>query len=225
MTRRLQALVCAALFAVLSSTPSDAARQKIIPHDKDIHAQKMPRYDFNYQQKLYPGPGRYERKVKRLRSPARKSALTRTVRNAATTGDRRPAVVWGRDLSAYADHVGRGSVSLAGVVPELAAFARRVVADCGSKVISAVRNTRVRGSGAISLHASGRAVDISGNPDCIARHIAAWGGGASNDYWRVRPNHYHISWGGREHGKRFAHYTGKVKRYARRGKSRWASAG
>lgn len=120
----------------------------------------------------------------------------------------------------YQSSLSKGNVSLAGVVPPLATFARTIVADCGSRVISAVRNTRVRGSGAVSLHASGRAVDIEGNPSCIAKHLANWQGGASNDYHRIRPQHFHISWGGREHGKRFAHYQGsryKVRRtrYAR----------
>lgn len=118
-------------------------------------------------------------------------------------------------ISGYGEAIMRGSVSLAGVVPELASFARRVVSECGSKVISAMRHTRVRGSGQWSLHASGRAVDMAGNPSCIARHLADWRGGASNDYHRIRPNHFHISWGGREHGKRFAHYQGRKARKVR----------
>jgi hypothetical protein len=115
----------------------------------------------------------------------------------------------------------RGSVSLSGVVAPLAAKAREIVSACGSKVISAVRHTRVRGSGRLSLHASGRAVDLSGNPACIYAHLKGWPGGVSTDYHGVRCGrslcpHVHVSYspGGAEWGKRFAHYgTRKNKRY------------
>lgn len=167
-----------------------------------------------YQIKKHPGPGRYQA-VKGKRSDKRAKAKVvkakRVVRPAAIT----PAASANIFDRYHLTTLPKGNVSLSGVVPELASFARRIVSDCGSKVISAVRNTRVRGSGAISLHASGRAVDIAGNPACIAKHLAGWGGGASNDYHRIRPAHYHISWGGREHGKRFAHYQGRKARRIR----------
>lgn len=119
-------------------------------------------------------------------------------------------------LKAYGAEIAKRSVSLSGVVPQLAAKAREIVETCGSKVISAVRNTRVRGSGRISLHASGRAVDLAGNPSCIQAMTRGWPGGMSTDYSSVRPVHYHLSYGGREHGKRFAHYTGRhARRYAK----------
>lgn len=95
---------------------------------------------------------------------------------------------------------------LAGVVAPLAAKARQIVADCGSKVISGVRHTYIAGTGGrLSLHASGRAVDIKGNPACIAAHVRGWPGGASTDYAAV--NHTHISWApnGPEWGRRFVH--------------------
>lgn len=98
---------------------------------------------------------------------------------------------------------------LAGVVAPLAAKAREIVTDCGSKVISGVRHTYIAGTGGrLSLHASGRAVDIKGNPACIMAHVRGWPGGVSTDYAAV--NHTHISYapGGPEWGKRFAHYRG-----------------
>lgn len=109
------------------------------------------------------------------------------------------------------------SVSLSGVTPVLAAKAREIQSACGSRIISSVRHTYVRGGGgALSLHASGRAVDIAGNPACIYAHLQGWSGGYSIDYHRIRPNHVHISYGGREDGKRFNHYGGR--RYAKRGR-------
>lgn len=101
-----------------------------------------------------------------------------------------------------------GSVApLAGVVAPLAAKAREIAAACGSRVISAVRFTRIAGTGGrLSLHASGRAVDIAGSPACIYAHLRGWPGGVSVDYGRVR--HVHISYapGGAEWGVRFNHY-------------------
>ncbi len=111
-------------------------------------------------------------------------------------------------------------VSLAGVVSPLAAKAQEICSACGSKVISAVSHRYVRGSGRLSLHASGRAVDITGNPGCIYAHLRGWPGGVSTDYATIRPNHVHISYSpnGREWGLRFAHYRGGKHRrhYARR---------
>lgn len=97
----------------------------------------------------------------------------------------------------------RRHVTLAGVVEPLRTKAAEIVSNCGSRVVSAVRHTRVIGSGRMSLHATGRAVDLAGNPRCIYAHLRRWRGGYSTDYARVR--HVHISWGGREHGIRFVH--------------------
>jgi len=97
---------------------------------------------------------------------------------------------------------------LSGVVAPLAAKAREIVANCGSEVISGVRHTYIAGTGGrLSLHASGRAVDIKGNPACIRAHLHGWPGGASVDYAAV--NHTHISYapGGPEWGSRFRHHT------------------
>lgn len=107
----------------------------------------------------------------------------------------------------------RASKSLDGVVPELAEKVREIVSTCGSEIWSAVRHTRVAGTRIMSLHASGRAVDLHGNPSCIYALLRGWPGGYSTDYGRV--NHVHVSYGGREHGARFAHGGGR-RHYARR---------
>jgi hypothetical protein len=100
------------------------------------------------------------------------------------------------------------AASLGGVTPPLAAKARQIVQACGARVISGVRHTRVAGSRRLSLHASGRAVDLAGNPRCIYAHLRGWAGGFSTDYSRVR--HVHVSYGGREHGRRFAHRASRA---------------
>lgn len=99
---------------------------------------------------------------------------------------------------------------LAGVVAPLASKAREIVAACGSKVISGVRHTYVAGTGGrLSLHASGRAVDIKGSPACIYSHLHGWPGGYSTDYARPNIQHVHISYAprGPEWGKRFVHFV------------------
>ena len=107
-----------------------------------------------------------------------------------------------------------GASMLAGVTPALASKAREIVAACGSVVISGRRHTRVAGSGHWSLHASGRAVDLRGNPGCIYARLRGWPGGYSTDYARVR--HVHVSLGGREAGLRFAHGGRRHHRFAAR---------
>lgn len=129
----------------------------------------------------------------------------------------RHKIVRHRTIKTYARRPARYDASLrrssAGLVAPLKAKAETILAACpGAFIMSAVRNTRVRGSGRISLHATGRAVDMAGNEPCIRRQLAGWAGGASRDYYRVRPNHYHISWGGSEHGKRFVHWQPRARR-------------
>jgi hypothetical protein len=93
---------------------------------------------------------------------------------------------------------------VASVRSQLAAKAQEIVASCGSTVISGRRpGARVAGSGRVSLHASGKAVDIKGNPRCIYSHLQGWPGGYSVDYGAVR--HVHVSLGGIEDGLRFVH--------------------
>lgn len=108
-------------------------------------------------------------------------------------------------IAGYIARALRGSVSLAGVVPPLAAKAAEIRDACGSRVVSAVRRTYVAGTRRISLHAHGQAVDMAGNPSCIYARLKGWRGGYSTDYARVA--HVHISWsgGGREWGARFVH--------------------
>lgn len=107
----------------------------------------------------------------------------------------------------------KSSTSLNGVVGPLAAKVRQIQAACGSRVVSSVRHTYIAGTRRISLHASGKAVDMVGNPSCIYSHLRGWAGGYSTDYGRVR--HVHISYdpnGKREWGRRFAHGGGKKRR-------------
>ncbi|MDC7787809.1 hypothetical protein PQJ75_27150 [Rhodoplanes sp. TEM] len=110
---------------------------------------------------------------------------------------------------------------LGGIVAPLAQKAAEISAACGARVISGVRHTRVAGTGRMSLHASGRAIDMRGNPGCIYRMLQGWAGGYTTDYGRA--GHVHISWGGSEHGLRFAHGGGRS-RHAHKasGRARWA---
>lgn len=108
---------------------------------------------------------------------------------------------------------------LSSVVAPLAAKAREIASICGSHIISAVRHTRIPGTGGrLSLHASGRAVDIKGNPSCIYAQLHGWPGGVSVDYGRVQ--HVHVSYapGGSEWGVRFNHYRGGKRSRFRRGR-------
>lgn len=102
----------------------------------------------------------------------------------------------------------RNSVSLSGIVAPLADKAREIVSACGSKVVSSVRvGARVYG-GSPSNHASGRAVDLQGNPSCIYAQLRGWPGGVSTDYWRAPGGpHVHVSYSpnGMEWGIRFVH--------------------
>jgi hypothetical protein len=100
----------------------------------------------------------------------------------------------------------RNTTNLASIGGTLAAKAREIVASCGSTVISSFRpGARIAGTGHISMHASGRAVDIRGNPSCIYGHLQGWRGGYSVDYGAVQ--HVHISLGGHEDGLRFSHHS------------------
>lgn len=109
----------------------------------------------------------------------------------------------------------RDSVSYAGLPGPLAGKVNEIKLACGSTVISAYRpGAVIAGTHHRSLHAIGRAVDMSGNSGCIYSHLRDWPGGYSTDYARMR--HVHISYmpGGQEWGSRFIHGGGH--RYARR---------
>jgi hypothetical protein len=97
------------------------------------------------------------------------------------------------------------AVGIGDVHGQLEAKAQEIVSSCGSTIISAFRpGARIAGSGHISMHASGRAVDIKGNPHCIYSHLEGWPGGYSVDYGSVQ--HVHVSLGGFEDGVRFSHH-------------------
>jgi hypothetical protein len=101
-------------------------------------------------------------------------------------------------------------VSMAGVVPALAAKVAQIQSACpGAHVISAVRHTRIRGSRHMSLHATGEAVDMRGNPSCVYAQLRDWPGGYSTDYGRAQHIHISLAANGREAGLRFAHGGGR----------------
>lgn len=105
-------------------------------------------------------------------------------------------------VSSRPPHPWRGM--LAGVSTPLRALAGRLSRECGAVVVSGRRHTRVAGSGRLSLHASGRAMDVRGDYRCIYARLRGWPGGVSTDAGAVR--HIHISLGGREDGRRFTHH-------------------
>jgi hypothetical protein len=116
---------------------------------------------------------------------------------------------------------GSRGVSVSGIVPALAAKVAQIQSSCpGAQVISGVRHTRIRGTSRMSLHASGEAVDMRGNPSCVYAQLRDWPGGYSTDYGRVQHVHISLSSSGREMGLRFAHGGGgkshRHRRYARR---------
>lgn len=114
--------------------------------------------------------------------------------------------------------MGRG---IGGLVAPLAAKVAEIQRDCGSRLISGVRHTRIAGTRTMSLHSSGQAADMQGNPTCIYSKLSNWPGGYTTDYHSAPSTpHVHISYGGFEHGRRFAHGgRGYRTRYARhRGK-------
>jgi len=95
---------------------------------------------------------------------------------------------------------------------------QELVLACGSRVISAYRpGAIIAGTRRSSLHAFHKAVDMSGNPQCMYGLLLTWPGGYSTDYGRMR--HIHISYdpdGRREWRARFVHGGGHHTRYARR---------
>lgn len=96
-----------------------------------------------------------------------------------------------------------------GFVQPLAVKVAEIRSACGSAIISGTRHTMVAGTDHLSLHASGRAADLRGNPRCIYLHLRGWtarGGGYSTDYSAVQ--HVHVSYGGREAGITFRHGGG-----------------
>lgn len=115
---------------------------------------------------------------------------------------------------------GRALDLMRGLVSPLAVKVESIKSACPrTQVISGVRHTYVAGTRRISLHASGKAVDVRGNYPCIYRQLSGWSGGYSTDAGRVR--HIHISYdadGRREWGARFRH-GGGISRATRGGLS------
>jgi hypothetical protein len=112
--------------------------------------------------------------------------------------------------------------AVSGIIAPLAAKVAEIQSACGSKVISGLRHTNIAGTRILSLHASGKAVDLAGNPSCIYAMLHGWAGGYSTDYARMR--HVHLSYdpdGGREMGVRFVHGGGH-RRHAHRRHQRYA---
>lgn len=119
---------------------------------------------------------------------------------------REPFALAPATVPAERDGGASASTSMAGVVPTLAAKVAQIQSACpGAHVISSVRHTRIRGTRRMSLHASGEAVDMRGNPSCVYAQLRDWPGGYSTDYGRVQHVHISLSASGREIGLRFAH--------------------
>ena len=111
-----------------------------------------------------------------------------------------------RRAPSFHDNGAAPSHRIGGLVGTLAAKVSEIVSSCGSKVISGVRHTPIAGTRHMSLHATGKAVDVTGNPSCIYSALSGWPGGYSTDYGRM--GHVHISYdpdGGREMGLKFRH--------------------
>lgn len=97
--------------------------------------------------------------------------------------------------------------SLAGYPAPLIAKVQELKTHCGAKLISAFRpGAKIRGSGRPSLHASKRAVDMTGNVSCIYARMKNWPGGYSTDYRAVAHIHFSYEPNGREWGSRFVHW-------------------
>lgn len=77
---------------------------------------------------------------------------------------------------------------------------------CGAKVISSFRANARTPFGVTSCHATGQAVDMTGNYGCMYRLLAQHHkGGYTLDAGRCK--HIHISWCKMEWGMRFNHRT------------------
>jgi hypothetical protein len=114
------------------------------------------------------------------------------------------------------ERVAPAGTSMTGVVPALAAKVAQIQSACaGAHVISGVRHTRIHGGRHMSLHSTGEAVDMRGNPSCIYAQLRDWPGGYSTDYGRVQHVHISLAANGREAGLRFSHGGGKSHRHRR----------
>lgn len=200
MTRLIAAAIAILLVSVstVAAKPRSTPTAEYIPCGNYLHlCAKEWKYD------LRKGKRATKRQSFRapVRSAVRSKAQARSHRHARMA---RPAATVPRG-AAEARKPHPQAARLSGVVGPLAAKAAEIVSTCGSRVVSAVRHTFIAGTRQISLHASGRAVDIVGNPSCAYALLRGWPGGYSVDYAKVR--HVHISYapGRREWGTRFVH--------------------
>lgn len=119
-------------------------------------------------------------------------------------------------IQAYREHLFKFGplADLTKSPPELILFLNKVEQACGQVLaISGLRNTKVRGTKRVSLHAKGLAIDYQvADTTCALMQAKDFKGGHTTDYTKVTPNHFHISWapGSREYGKKFTHYGGKT---------------
>lgn len=75
--------------------------------------------------------------------------------------------------------------------------------ECGAKIGPRVVAKNVAGTRMRSCHATGEAVDVTGNYACIYRVLRGWPGGYTTDAGRCK--HVHVSSCRREWGLRFKH--------------------
>lgn len=213
MLRALGAL----LLVLISATPGDARPRKATNGLHPLCNITMPCIlpDASTSRQARETRGRYVARQLGFGAPIEKHTVRarKAVRKAVRTVLPRPRPAFVAPVIAAVERV-------AGIVAPLAAKVAEIQTTCGSKVVSAIRHTRIAGTRRMSQHSSGSAVDLVGNPGCIYAALRGYAGGYSTDYGRMR--HVHISWGGPEHGRRFAHGGGK--RYARNRHARYATA-
>lgn len=215
----------AAIITLVSMTSAEAARRATGLHPECNVTMPCAAPQATRSERRAHRPVKVARRLKRARYAAHRAAKPRAAAVTPVdviTAPVRAAVEAGTMLSApVIAAIRAGGRSLVGVIEPLASKAEALMTACpGAKVVSGVRHTRVRGRGRWSLHRYGRAVDMAGDPACLYRNLADWPGGYTTDYHRVR--HVHISYGGSEHGLRFAHGGGR-KKYARHRHHRYAA--
>lgn len=172
------------------------------------------RYDWRPTSTVKAKPAQVRKQV---RSVKRKSVVRSVAKPSAKVVAKpsaKPAAGAPRTITGYLSSIGQksdgcrsGPSAVACLVPVLAAKVKAIMADCGSRLTSAVAPRGYR-----SNHPIGRAADLVGAPACILSHLKGWPGGLSTDY-NTAPGgkHYHVSYnpGGQEWGVRFAHRSGR----------------
>ena len=109
-------------------------------------------------------------------------------------------------LSALPCTANAASKSLKGLPGPLVAKVQELIEHCGMRINNTYRPGSRKPNGRLSEHHYGRAADLEGgNIRCAYDRLKRYAGGYSTDYRAVK--HIHISWGGKEHGLRFAHVS------------------